>query len=286
MLGVGVPYESSGLCTHVPKFVLLLTHMGKEFQIWTSRKHAIRNDNCPVDLIIDCSGYSGSSMNKIVSCPDLPELEKIFVPQGAIIAHFDWPDHRSIKISLSQWKELLDLCHARDIRKILFCCLGAHGRTGTAMATFLVAAGVAPKEAIELVRKHHCSKAIESRDQVEYILTACGSVDVDDAVIEQYDTNSFYRSAATPLFPYVPQDSTKLLPKKTINGSDIRRYLLKRGYDCRYQMGRSWHWKDRQGEEREEIFIPPYPTELECQEIIKTIAKLEDASIDLLKEEI
>jgi len=49
-------------------------------------------------------------------------------------------------------------------------CVASHGRTGTALASLMVAIkGVTAEEAINHIRKVHCSKAIETDSQVRYI---------------------------------------------------------------------------------------------------------------------
>jgi protein-tyrosine phosphatase len=49
--------------------------------------------------------------------------------------------------------------------------MGGHGRTGTALASVLMASGKAtdPDTAIELVRSKHCKRAIETYDQIDYL---------------------------------------------------------------------------------------------------------------------
>jgi len=48
-------------------------------------------------------------------------------------------------------------------------CMGGHGRTGTMLACLLVAQGVFPGQAIKRVRADHCSHAVESEKQVEFV---------------------------------------------------------------------------------------------------------------------
>jgi hypothetical protein len=84
----------------------------------------------------------------------------------------DWPDRRAPKCDLEWWHQLIKLIGENYKKgRVILSCLGAHGRTGTAMAAMCLA--VSPKlgvaDAIKFVRKVHCEKAVESQDQVDYL---------------------------------------------------------------------------------------------------------------------
>lgn len=49
-------------------------------------------------------------------------------------------------------------------------CIGGHGRTGLVLAALAQVTGVAPKNAIQWVRKHHCKKAVESASQIKFLM--------------------------------------------------------------------------------------------------------------------
>jgi len=48
-------------------------------------------------------------------------------------------------------------------------CIAAHGRTGTVLACMAILAGVPADQAIEWVRDHYCSKAVETGPQERWI---------------------------------------------------------------------------------------------------------------------
>jgi hypothetical protein len=48
-------------------------------------------------------------------------------------------------------------------------CLGAHGRTGTALACLAVLRGVKPGDAVPWVRAHYCARAVETPDQERFV---------------------------------------------------------------------------------------------------------------------
>lgn len=58
-------------------------------------------------------------------------------------------------------------------KKIHIGCIGGHGRTGTVLAA--MAAELGHKDAIQYVRKHYCAKAVESAEQVEFLMDHYGA---------------------------------------------------------------------------------------------------------------
>ena len=84
--------------------------------------------------------------------------------------HVDWPDFGlpasppALRTSLTQ---LLD--RARRGETVELGCLGAHGRTGTALACLAVLDGVPGTEAVAWVREAHCERAVETPDQRAFV---------------------------------------------------------------------------------------------------------------------
>jgi hypothetical protein len=58
-------------------------------------------------------------------------------------------------------------------KKIHVGCIAGHGRTGTVLAALVAELG-AEKDAIQYVRKHYCSKAVESEAQVNFLMKHYG----------------------------------------------------------------------------------------------------------------
>ena len=54
-------------------------------------------------------------------------------------------------------------------KKVHIGCIGGHGRTGTVLAA-LVAIMENRTDAISFVRKHYCTKAVESEKQIEFLV--------------------------------------------------------------------------------------------------------------------
>lgn len=63
-------------------------------------------------------------------------------------------------------------------------CIGGHGRTGTYLAA-LVTALTGELDSINYVRKHYCSKAVESTEQVQFLAKNFGIVAVIPANIQK-----------------------------------------------------------------------------------------------------
>lgn len=80
-----------------------------------------------------------------------------------------WDDYRTPPVAFGFWRAL-----AKKLPRDGVCvvtCMGAHGRTGTAIAALLLGAnpGMSDLEAIKLVREGHCWKAVEAECQKRYL---------------------------------------------------------------------------------------------------------------------
>lgn len=84
--------------------------------------------------------------------------------------HIHWPDYSIPSHDLIAFEQLVVAIEkAKSGLKVEMGCIGAHGRTGTALAAIDVMLGQDPDEAIKHVRKHHCNHAIESKIQEWWI---------------------------------------------------------------------------------------------------------------------
>jgi hypothetical protein len=90
-------------------------------------------------------------------------------------AHLDWPDFgvpADAELVVTALADPLE--RARHDERVELGCLGAHGRTGTALAVAAVLCGVAPQEAVEWVRATYCDQAIETAEQEAFVATIDG----------------------------------------------------------------------------------------------------------------
>lgn len=126
-------------------------------------------------LIIDLANnvrpplYSRKFLQSMTS-ERLKVLEKhtVTIPPKVVTAEvlqLDWPDMGIPPVWLDFWRDLWKLMPERTV----IACVGGHGRTGTALAALIIAAGYDYWSALETVRKEHCEKAVESLVQEKYL---------------------------------------------------------------------------------------------------------------------
>lgn len=120
-----------------------------------------------------------SHLGLIIDCAQLVKPRQVFILsapkryhgladalRGPDILSLHWPDMSAPwHVGIQFWKQLLDLMPEHTA----CCCVGGHGRTGTALASLLVASGLEPDVAISMVREKHCNKAIETTEQSDYV---------------------------------------------------------------------------------------------------------------------
>lgn len=85
-------------------------------------------------------------------------------------ARVDWPDF-GLPVDLDDVRDQLSAVLARaqagDVVEI--GCLGAHGRTGTALACLAVIDGVDAQVAVDWVRANYCERAVETPQQAAFV---------------------------------------------------------------------------------------------------------------------
>jgi hypothetical protein len=85
--------------------------------------------------------------------------------------------------------------------KVHVGCIGGHGRTGTVF-TAIIAEMTGEKDAIQYVRKYYCKRAVESREQIQFLMKHYGVNDAsptkggDTSKLEAY--NGFGRKHHDP----------------------------------------------------------------------------------------
>ena len=84
--------------------------------------------------------------------------------------YVEWPDFDVPRDGAALTVALRDvLVRARAGQRVEIGCLGAHGRTGTALACLAVLAGVESDRAVEWVRARYCERAVETLQQAEFV---------------------------------------------------------------------------------------------------------------------
>ena len=122
-------------------------------------------------LIVNLSALS-LNLKPPVTLAGLPDgfktLAKYTVKPTEIMV--DWADMHAPLLRREFWTELLACAKRTKVTDVMFTCLGGHGRTGTALASMLIAnLDWRVLDAAQYVRSQHCRESIESLDQVEYL---------------------------------------------------------------------------------------------------------------------
>jgi hypothetical protein len=116
-----------------------------------------------LDLIVDCAGLVNGRKFVTSNNPRYRTLNALAFPDVIRLA---WPDMTApTHVGLRFWVRL----HGMLPQRTAIACVGGHGRTGTALACLLVVDGMAAEDAIKTVREKHCTKAIETIPQEQYI---------------------------------------------------------------------------------------------------------------------
>ena len=82
----------------------------------------------------------------------------------------DWPDFGTPANQADAEAALRGLLdRARKGQRVEIGCLGAHGRTGTALAYLAALCGHPPADAVAWVRSEYCPKAVETDEQAAFV---------------------------------------------------------------------------------------------------------------------
>ncbi|MBI5075572.1 MAG: hypothetical protein HZB62_10475 [Nitrospirae bacterium] len=122
-----------------------------------------------MDVIIDCGAevegceeFSGAGGNS----------SEVHAQQ---VIRIDWPDGGIPSLTEDNWRALIEdlrglrLRMGKDALHVMVCCVGGHGRTGTALAILAALTGVAPDDPVTFIRSHYCSRAVETKSQCRYV---------------------------------------------------------------------------------------------------------------------
>jgi len=89
------------------------------------------------------------------------------------VVELDWPDYGVPVLQKPFWLDLIETINeewlAKRIKGVTCCCVGGHGRTGTALAILAGLTGASKFDPVLFIRKHYCSRVVESDSQIKYI---------------------------------------------------------------------------------------------------------------------
>lgn len=161
-------YTTSTLCRHQPTLIYELPPGVKIFG--ASQVKVDENTVSGMDLVINLTGKKlFTAKSRLVALPRaFKSLENDFVTVDEMV--WNWTDYSDFPAGRSFWEKLYSLIQDSGRKRILFFCVGGHGRTGTAAACLkTVALDIHGGVAIREVRKAYCEKAIEAKIQENYV---------------------------------------------------------------------------------------------------------------------
>lgn len=118
------------------------------------------------ELIIDCANLVDTEVLRVPEA--YASLQQFTSHSNADVIKIDWNDHGVPPVSFGFWEELYGLL---PDGKVIICCFGGHGRTGTALAALAIIDGkLSGQEAVDLIHKQHCTQAVETASQRRYLV--------------------------------------------------------------------------------------------------------------------
>ena len=164
-------YTARPFCSvnHAPTKVI----NGENWSISVGEKFHCENRAGEFDVVMNLTGTSikNKTAKHTIPIPELKKWEKMLPPgKDYVEMNMEWPDMGTIPAPIQFWKDLVGYLKTNKKTMLVFC-MGGHGRTGTAVASLMVACDLfKPNEAIKWVRKNYCERAIETTKQENYIL--------------------------------------------------------------------------------------------------------------------
>ncbi len=173
-------WHSTPSCSHKGHDVVF-EHEGKALYAasWTGLNEYSDRWNLIIDLAGNVKPISPTCVNKISNVGFAGELIAAIGTQSvhAELLSLNWPDMKTLDAGLAFWQTLWNNLPAKTV----VACMGGHGRTGTCLAALkIIATGESSWDAIATIRKAHCSKAVESFVQEEYLYKLyCDKLEAD-----------------------------------------------------------------------------------------------------------
>lgn len=152
-------------CHHVPR--VIFRH--RTLAIYAASGYAVDDAVVPGRVMrFDLRGNAGERSNTLSVPPGWHEWARRY---NVETCHVAWPDGGIPPLVYEFWPAVLSELLARQYDACVWYCVGGHGRTGTALACLALSAGIVTDAtaAIEYVRAKHCSRAIETIAQEQYI---------------------------------------------------------------------------------------------------------------------
>ena len=172
-------YNLAGYCSHTPGKEPLVTFTRPPdspvdyLSLWVGNMGGAKITKDAFNFVIDCGDiftlWQTKGQDTLSGDSQLAEALNPFTKQYSLtrVLKVDWDDRAAAPLHPQFWEELNKLIYG----DVMTCCVGGHGRSGTAFVSLLLAN--APDydalDALVHCRAVHCPRAIESVAQHEYI---------------------------------------------------------------------------------------------------------------------
>jgi hypothetical protein len=142
------------------------THDHLEYEVHRHRTPVLLPDGSRIVAV----SFDSSDPYSREACPDFGlYLDPRWSPPWPH-DHVEWPDFGVPADSADLRTKLVQLLERSQSGELVeLGCLGAHGRTGTALACLAVLAGVPARDAVAWVRNSYCDKAVETPGQMSFV---------------------------------------------------------------------------------------------------------------------
>jgi protein-tyrosine phosphatase len=144
--------------------------------VFAGKKSDLEGD---YELILDCTGDkipATSTSPLSISGPRVEAFSHLlqFRRKPATHLHIDWPDAGVPPVTPEIWRAIIESVKGN----LAVCCVGGHGRTGTALVALWMAQHYDEKrdepkprlsDIVTWIRKEHCENAVETMVQVQYL---------------------------------------------------------------------------------------------------------------------
>ena len=165
-----------------------------------------------VDLVI---ALDDSILNNIISLHNFERTEienfcnLIKIPK---IIHIPWRDMSIPSFDKDFYLKLIEYIKSLKNKKILICCIGGHGRTGT-LVSIIAGLHFKIEKPISFIRKIYCKNAVETMEQVQYVNRICNIHEKASVKIKSYNLISDYND-----FEDIEEDNFEYKENKKYKG--------------------------------------------------------------------
>lgn len=168
-------YGLADWCSHTPTEVPSATFERQNnlpLKLWVANMAGARSTKDGFHFVIDCGDiltYVKHQESYLEGDPELKKALDGYCKELVTTRHLkiDWDDRAAAPVQPQFWEEL----NNRIYGDVMTCCVGGHGRSGTAFVCLLLA-NAPDYDALDALihcRAVHCPRAIESVAQHEYI---------------------------------------------------------------------------------------------------------------------